>query len=40
MTAPEIVRTYTEALPALRLVGRRYTEADLVDGSYAAVWAA
>lgn len=34
----EIIRTYREELPRARFVGRRYTESDRVNGSFAAHW--
>jgi hypothetical protein len=34
----EIIKTYKEALPALRLIGKRYGTGDFVDGSFGARW--
>ena len=35
----EIIKVYRETLPDVRLIGKRYTNADRVDGSYGAKWA-
>lgn len=37
MTA-EIIKVYKERLPSLRFAGKRYTEADRADGTFAAKW--
>jgi hypothetical protein len=34
----EIVKTYRQPVPPLAFVGKRYTDADRVDGSFGAVW--
>lgn len=34
----EIIKTYKETLPALRLIGKRYGTGDFVNGSFAARW--
>lgn len=34
----EITKVYREYMPSLRLIGRRYTDADRVNGSYGAKW--
>ncbi|MBS1370926.1 MAG: GyrI-like domain-containing protein [Lentisphaeria bacterium] len=36
--AAEIVRVYREKLPALRFIGRRYTDGDRVGGTFASCW--
>ncbi len=34
----EIIKTYVETSPACRFIGRRYTDADRVNGSFGAKW--
>ncbi|HHY23601.1 MAG TPA: GyrI-like domain-containing protein [Clostridiaceae bacterium] len=34
----EIVKCYKEHLPALRLIGKRYTDSDRIGGSFGAKW--
>lgn len=34
----EIIKTYTQSVPAFRFIGRVYHEDDRVDGSFAAHW--
>jgi len=34
----EIIKTYKERFPSLRLIGKRYTDDDRVDGSFGAKW--
>lgn len=34
----EIVKTYRQSIPPLAFLGKRYTDADRVDGSFGAVW--
>ncbi len=34
----EIIKVYKEHLPALRLIGKRYTDSDRVDGNFGAKW--
>jgi len=34
----EIIKTYKETLPSLRLIGKRYGTGDFVDGSFGAKW--
>jgi predicted transcriptional regulator YdeE len=34
----EIIKTYKETLPALRLIGKRYGTSDFVNGSFGAKW--
>jgi hypothetical protein len=35
----EIIKTYKEHFPAIRLIGKRYTDADRANGSFGAQWA-
>lgn len=34
----DLIRTYTEEFPALRFIGKRYTDADRVGGTFADKW--
>ncbi|MCL2608748.1 MAG: GyrI-like domain-containing protein [Treponema sp.] len=34
----EIVKSYRQSMPAMRFVGKRYTDADRVDGHFGALW--
>jgi hypothetical protein len=34
----EITKTHKEHFPSLRFIGKRYTNADRVDGGYGAYW--
>jgi predicted transcriptional regulator YdeE len=34
----EIVKVYRESLPSLRLIGKRYTDSDRVNGSFGSKW--
>ncbi|MGI5898762.1 MAG: hypothetical protein ACOX8S_02440 [Christensenellales bacterium] len=34
----EIIKTYCETIPALRFIGRRYTNADRQNGSFSHIW--
>lgn len=36
--AAKIIKTYTESFPAMRLIGRLYTEADRTNGSFGEKW--
>jgi len=36
--AIEIVKNYVEHLPAVRFIGKMYTEEDRVDGSFDKYW--
>lgn len=35
---PEIKRVYSQSMPAMKLVGRRYTEADRQNGTFGCKW--
>ena len=35
---PEIIKTYRQALPALRFIGKQYGDADRVDGTFSSKW--
>ena len=34
----KIIRTYRQKVPAMRFIGRKYLDADRVDGTFAAHW--
>lgn len=34
----EIIKTYRQTLPALRFIGKRYSDADRVDGTFGSKW--
>ena len=34
----EIIKTYKQSIPALRFIGKKYTDEDRVDGSFGAKW--
>ena len=34
----EVIRSYRQEAPALRFIGKRYSDADRVDGGFGAVW--
>jgi hypothetical protein len=36
--AAEIIKVYKERFPAARLIGKRYTDADRINGSFSAKW--
>ena len=34
----EIIKTYKQSIPAMRFIGKKYTDEDRVDGSFGAKW--
>jgi hypothetical protein len=34
----EILKVYTQEMPAFRFIGRKYSDADMVDGGFGAKW--
>ncbi len=36
--AAELIKVYKEQMPSVRLIGKRYTESDRVDGSFGSKW--
>ena len=35
----EILKVYTQKMPAFRFMGRKYSDSDKVDGGFGAKWA-
>ena len=34
----EIIKAYRQTMPAMRFIGRKYTNADRVDGHFGSLW--